>query len=90
MYSTVERRMQCVQVWIDKQNIFSYPCWDEINTISIIDENLPQQGQVVNITKEGQKQPEDCAPLINICEVQVWGKLVEAYPSNKIIVSGEI
>lgn len=90
MYSTDEKRMLRVHVWLDKQNIFSYQYSDEINTINVIDKNLPRQGQVVKITREGQKPPDDCAPLITICEVQVWGKLVEACTSNKIVTPGEI
>lgn len=82
--------MQWVQVWLDKQNVFSYQYLNEINTINVIDKNLPRQGQVVKITREGQKLPDDCGIILNICEVQVWGKLAEAYTSNKIIASGEI
>ncbi|XP_025108257.1 multiple epidermal growth factor-like domains protein 11 [Pomacea canaliculata] len=66
------KRMQCVRVSLDGREIYTFPSSGIANVTTGIYLHPPEHGRVVNITRNCISAG-DSVPLLNICEVQIWG-----------------
>ncbi|PVD24665.1 hypothetical protein C0Q70_15150 [Pomacea canaliculata] len=64
-------RMDCVEVSLDGEHVYTFPCPGTRNVTTVIDLSPPRHGRVVTITRHNTLKG-DYAPFLNICEVQIW------------------
>lgn len=65
--------MTGVKVWLDSSLVKTFPgATEDITVTTDLSLQANQRGRVVNITRN-LVSPSDKVPLLNICEVQVWG-----------------
>ncbi|XP_025108246.1 multiple epidermal growth factor-like domains protein 10 [Pomacea canaliculata] len=67
----LERRMDCVQVFLDGRELYTFPCPGTTTVITDVYVNPVQRGQVVRITRN-QQTGGDFSTFLNICEIQIW------------------
>ncbi|XP_025108283.1 uncharacterized protein LOC112572689 isoform X2 [Pomacea canaliculata] len=64
-------RMDCVEVSLDGEHVYTFPCPGTVNVTTVIDLSPPRHGRVVTITRN-YTTPGDYSPFLSICEVQIW------------------